>query len=207
MAKPSLFDKLDQWLFDAIYSRNLVYNACWEDPAIDRKALALGPEDTLLAISSAGCNVLDYALLGPKHIFAVDANPRQIALLELKMAGIRTLAFDDFFAIFGSGHHPEFRKIYESSLRAQLSPFAQTWWDKHWNWFAGKHGSFYFTVCPASSRAACAPISGCGRVWRIRSMRCSTRNHSPSNRKSTTSASRRNCGTALSTGSSRASSS
>ncbi len=142
--KPGLFDKLDQWLFDAIYSRNLVYNACWEDPAIDRKALALGADDTLLAISSAGCNVLDYALLGPKQIFAVDANPRQIALLELKIAGIRALAFDDYFAIFGSGHHPNFRHLYQRELRPQLSPFAQAWWDKHWDWFAGKHGSFYF---------------------------------------------------------------
>ena len=142
--KPGLIDRLDQWLFDAIYSRNLVYNACWEDPAVDRQALALGADDTLLAISSAGCNVLDYALLGPKHIHAVDANPRQIALLELKIAGIRALGFDDFFAIFGTGRHAQFERIYRLRLREQLSPFAQAWWDKHWDWFAGKHGSFYF---------------------------------------------------------------
>jgi len=144
MSKPNLFDKLDQLVFNAIYSRNLVYNACWEDPAIDRQALALGPDDTMLVISSAGCNVLDYALLGPKQIHAVDANPRQIALLELKIAAIRALEYDDYFAIFGEGCHRDFKNLYEQKLRAQLSPFAQAWWDKHWNWFAGKHGSFYF---------------------------------------------------------------
>jgi S-adenosylmethionine-diacylglycerol 3-amino-3-carboxypropyl transferase len=144
MSKPNLFDKLDQFVFNAIYSRNLVYNACWEDPAIDRQALALGPDDTMLVISSAGCNVLDYALLGPKQIHAVDANPRQIALLELKIAAIRALEYDDYFAIFGEGCHRDFKNLYEQKLRAQLSPFAQAWWDKHWNWFAGKHGSFYF---------------------------------------------------------------
>jgi S-adenosylmethionine-diacylglycerol 3-amino-3-carboxypropyl transferase len=144
MSKPSLVDKLDHALFNAIYSRNLVYNTCWEDPAIDRKALALGPDDTMLVISSAGCNVLDYALLGPKQIHAVDANPRQIALLELKIAAIRALDYDDYFAIFGEGHHPDFKNLYQQKLRAQLSAFAQTWWDKHWDWFAGKHGSFYF---------------------------------------------------------------
>lgn len=144
MSKPSFVDKLDQWVFNAIYSRNLVYNACWEDPAIDRKALALGPDDTMLVIASAGCNALDYALLGPQKIFAVDANPRQIALLELKIAGIRALEFDDYFAIFGAGHHADFRNLYQTKLRALLSPFAQAWWDKHWDWFAGKHGSFYF---------------------------------------------------------------
>ena len=144
MSKPSLVDKLDHALFNAIYSRNLVYNTCWEDPAIDRKALALGPDDTMLVISSAGCNVLDYALLGPKRIHAVDANPRQIALLELKIAAIRALDYDDYFAIFGEGHHPDFKNLYQQKLRAQLSAFAQSWWDKHWDWFAGKHGSFYF---------------------------------------------------------------
>jgi len=144
MSKPSLIDKVDHALFNAIYSRNLVYNTCWEDPAIDRQALALGPDDTMLVISSAGCNVLDYALLGPKQIFAVDANPRQIALLELKIAAIRALGYDDYFAIFGDGCHPDFKNLYQQKLRAHLSPFAQQWWDKHWNWFAGKHGSFYF---------------------------------------------------------------
>ena len=144
MSKPSLIDKVDHALFNAIYSRNLVYNTCWEDPAIDRQALALGPDDTMLVISSAGCNVLDYALLGPKQIFAVDANPRQIALLELKIAAIRALEYDDYFAIFGDGCHKDFKNLYQQKLRAQLSPFAQQWWDKHWNWFAGKHGSFYF---------------------------------------------------------------
>ena len=144
MSKPSLIDKLDHALFNAIYSRNLVYNTCWEDPAIDRQALALGPDDTMLVISSAGCNVLDYALLGPKRIHAVDANPRQIALLELKIAAIRALDYDDYFAIFGEGCHKDFRNLYQHKLRAQLSPFAQQWWDKHWDWFAGKHGSFYF---------------------------------------------------------------
>jgi S-adenosylmethionine-diacylglycerol 3-amino-3-carboxypropyl transferase len=137
-------DKLDQLVFNAIYSRNLVYNACWEDPGVDRKALALGPNDTMLAIASAGCNVLDYALLAPKRIFAVDANPRQTALLELKIAGIRHLNYDDYFAIFGSGHHPNFRALYREKLRADLSPFAQTWWDKHWNWFVNRRRTFYF---------------------------------------------------------------
>lgn len=144
MTRPSLTDQLDQLVFNAIYSRNLVYNTCWEDPAVDRQALALGTDDTVLAISSAGCNVLDYALCGPQKIFAVDANPRQTALLELKIAGIRQLDYDDFFAIFGEGHHNGFRALYLRKLRASLSPFAQAWWDKHWNWFANRRRSFYF---------------------------------------------------------------
>jgi S-adenosylmethionine-diacylglycerol 3-amino-3-carboxypropyl transferase len=140
----NLRDRLDQVVFNAIYARNLVYNTCWEDPAVDRQALALGEEDTVLAITSAGCNVLDYALLGPRHIYAVDANPRQTALLELKIAGINNLGFDDFFAVFGTGYHADFRSLYHDCLRKDLSDFARVWWDKHWRWFTSPRGSFYF---------------------------------------------------------------
>ncbi|MEO8670082.1 MAG: BtaA family protein [Tahibacter sp.] len=144
MSSPSLRDKIDQRVFDAIYSRSLVYNTCWEDPAVDRRALALGPDDTVLVITSAGCNALDYALQSPRRIHAVDANPRQNALLELKIAGIRRLEFDDFFAMFGDGYHADFCHLYRSRLRAELSPFAQDWWDRHQSWFTSARGSFYF---------------------------------------------------------------
>ena len=111
---------------------------------MDRRALGLSRDDTLLAISSAGCNVLDYALLAPRHIFAVDANPRQTALLELMIAAIRGLEFDDFFAIFGRGFHARFDEIYRLKLQPMLSPFARGWWDTRTHWFASDEGSFYF---------------------------------------------------------------
>jgi S-adenosylmethionine-diacylglycerol 3-amino-3-carboxypropyl transferase len=44
---------------------------------VDRQALDLRSDDTMLVITSAGCNVLDYALPGPTRIHAVDADPRQ----------------------------------------------------------------------------------------------------------------------------------
>lgn len=98
----------------------------------------------MLVITSAGCNVLDYALTGPARIHAVDANPRQTALLELKLAGIRRLGFEDFFAIFGTGHHPQFATLYDGRLRDDLSPFARGYWDRRVHWFARPGGSFYF---------------------------------------------------------------
>lgn len=140
----SLIDRIDQKVFDALYSRSLVYNTCWEDPAVDRQVLSISGEDVLMVITSAGCNVLDYALDGPKAIHAVDANPRQTALLELKLAAIRHLEFDDFFALFGSGYHPRFRLMYRQSLRQDLSPFARAYWDANGKWFHSRHGSFYF---------------------------------------------------------------
>ena len=145
-AAARLAHSFDQKIFDAIYSRSLVYNACWEDPAVDRQALGVTSNDTIVVITSAGCNVLDYALLGPHRIHAVDANPRQTALLELKLAGIRRLSYDDFFAAFGQGHHPGFRELYLDGLRAELSPFAKQYWDRNWEWFSQRdpRDTFYF---------------------------------------------------------------
>ena len=140
----SLMDRLDQKVFDGLYSRSLVYNTCWEDPAVDRQALQLGRDDSVLVITSAGCNVLDYALQGPRSIHAVDANPRQTALLELKMAGIRHLEFDDYFRIFGDGYHARFRDLYRQKLRRDLSEFASTYWDRYGKWFTSRYGSFYY---------------------------------------------------------------
>jgi S-adenosylmethionine-diacylglycerol 3-amino-3-carboxypropyl transferase len=143
-SNPTLADRFDQKVFDAIYSRALVYNTCWEDPAVDRLALELRQDDTLLVITSAGCNVLDYALTGPRRIHAVDANPRQNALLELKLAGIRRLDHGDFFQAFGHGYHPQIREVYHDALRRDLSPFAQGFWDKRIGWFGNPRGSFYY---------------------------------------------------------------
>jgi S-adenosylmethionine-diacylglycerol 3-amino-3-carboxypropyl transferase len=139
-----LSERVDERLFRTLYSRSLVYNTCWEDPAVDRRALGLTREDVVLVITSAGCNALDYALLAPRRIHCVDANPRQTALLELKLAGVRALDFDDFFHLFGEGFHPDVRGLYERRLREQLSPFAREYWDRNHSWFASQRGSFYF---------------------------------------------------------------
>lgn len=137
-------DWLSDRYFKLVHGRNLVYAACWEDPRIDRAALQLGPQDTVLAITSAGCNVLDYALDSPAVIYAVDVNYRQNALLELKLVGIRNLDFPTFFEMFGRGHHPRVRRVYRAALRPWLSKTARAYWDRHIGLFQNPRRPFYF---------------------------------------------------------------
>jgi S-adenosylmethionine-diacylglycerol 3-amino-3-carboxypropyl transferase len=139
-----LRDRLDQRIFNVIYGRSLVYNACWEDPAVDRQALELQPHHSVLVITSAGCNALDYALAGAGSVHCVDANPRQNALLELKLAAARGLDYEDYFGFFGNGFHPRAGELYLQRLRPQLGEFARDYWDRHWRWFCSPRGSFYF---------------------------------------------------------------
>jgi S-adenosylmethionine-diacylglycerol 3-amino-3-carboxypropyl transferase len=139
-------ERLNHSWFRLIHGRSLVYNTCWEDPRLDREALDLGPCDRDLAITSAGCNVLDYVLERPEHIFAVDLNCRQNALLELKLAGIRRLDYEAFFSMFGRGKLRHVRGTYEALLRPDLSPPARRFWDKRIEFFSGRgwRRSFYF---------------------------------------------------------------
>ncbi|WP_089721063.1 DUF3419 family protein [Candidatus Entotheonella palauensis] len=139
-------NRLGQAWFNLIHSKNLIYNTCWEDPRLDRVALDLGPDDTVLMITSAGCNVLDYLLLEPRRIYAVDINFRQNALLELKLAGIQALEFDDFFRMFGHGSLANYRTTYQQKLRAFLSPTARAYWDRRITHFSGEgwQNTFYY---------------------------------------------------------------
>ena len=137
----------DWWsgrLFRLVHGRHLVYNTCWEDPRLDREALELSGGDRVVMITSAGCNALDYVLDGPERIDAVDVNPRQNALLELKIAGIRHLEFEDFFAMFGGGRLPRARKVYEDQLRPALSDWSRRYWDRWIVFFDDPRRSFYY---------------------------------------------------------------
>src|SRR6188472_2429474 len=89
----SVLDWVSGRVFKFVHRNNLVYNTCWEDPRLDRVALELKPSDRLLVITSAGCNALDYALAGAGRVYAIDMNPRQNALLELKRAAIKRLDY------------------------------------------------------------------------------------------------------------------
>ena len=140
----SLNDWFDRRLFEIVHRHNLVYNTCWEDPRLDRVALDPGSDDTLLVVTSAGCNVLDYALTGPRRIYAVDLNPRQNALLELKLAGIRRLDFDRFFGLFGRGCLPEAREAYRDVLRADLGAWSRRYWDRWIGFFSNPRRPFFF---------------------------------------------------------------
>ena len=131
-------------MFNAVHRNNLVYNTCWEDPRLDHVALELQPTDSVLVITSAGCNALDYALKSPERVHAVDMNPRQNALLQLKKAAIKNLEFEDFFALFGEGHLPGVSKVYSQKLRQDMDDWARNYWDRWIAFFDNEKRPFYY---------------------------------------------------------------
>jgi S-adenosylmethionine-diacylglycerol 3-amino-3-carboxypropyl transferase len=122
----------------------LVYNTCWEDPRLDRIALRLGPRENVMVITSAGCNALDYALMEPNHVYAIDMNPRQNALLQLKQSAIRNLEYEEFFRMFGEGRLSRIGDLYQDKLRMSLSPWARRYWDRWIRFFDNRKRPFYY---------------------------------------------------------------
>jgi len=119
------------FIMTAIGKKQIIYNISWEDPAIDHRVLKCTPEDIVLTISSAGCNVLDYVLEGPKKVIAVDMNGAQLALLELKLAAIRTCTHEEFFRLFGESDFGLYTQMYTSKLRPHLSKDSAEFWDEN----------------------------------------------------------------------------
>lgn len=142
----SLRERASHAWFRLIHRSNLVYNACWEDPRLDIAAMEPGPDDRILVITSAGCNALEYVIAGAGHVSAVDINPIQNALLELKLSGIRALAYDDFFDIFGRGRSSRWHELYNDVLQHDLPPSIRRFWASRSALFNGesRRRSFYF---------------------------------------------------------------
>ncbi|KAJ3056798.1 hypothetical protein HK097_004062 [Rhizophlyctis rosea] len=106
-----------------------IYAFAWEDPRTDLQFLDLKPSDRMMVITSGGCNVLEYtAKVGPARIHAVDLNPCQNNMLELKLAGISSLDYQDFWLLFGEGFHTQFTSLLDTHLSPHLSPYAYHFW-------------------------------------------------------------------------------
>jgi S-adenosylmethionine-diacylglycerol 3-amino-3-carboxypropyl transferase len=136
---------LKQRFFSSIHGGNLVYNACWEDPRLDRELMGYNGTSHIVCITSAGCNVLDYLLDDPAAIYSVDVNPRQNALLELKKSIFKKGTYEDLWALFGQGASPHYQEIY-AKVRDELCEWSQNYWDKHIRFFDPGKGAktFYY---------------------------------------------------------------
>ena len=113
----------------AQFGRDFIYAFTWEDAREDRRLLAIRPDDVVLCLCSAGDNLLDYlAACRPRRVHAVDLNPNQAHLLELKVAAYQALDHADFWRLFGDGRMSNFSQILLSKLSPYLSSQALQFW-------------------------------------------------------------------------------
>jgi|GEM_PF-83882 len=110
----------------------LRYATVWEDPAVLRQGLAVGPGDRVLSIASAGDNAIALLLDDPDEVVAVDLSATQLAVCELKMLCLRRLDPDKLhrFCGFAPDSRDARRRTWQG-LRLGLSPGARAFFDAH----------------------------------------------------------------------------
>jgi len=115
---------------------SIVYSNVWEDPELNRRALQIQPEDTVLSITSGGCNSLNLLVEGPKKVVSIDANPAQNYLLEYKIAAIKTFEYEEFLESLGvefyvkpSKFSHEYRLELYNRLKNHLPQDSKLFWD------------------------------------------------------------------------------
>lgn len=153
---PSIYYQKNPWrvYFNEInplyhqFRNQYIYAFTWEDPREDHEILKFSSKDTVLAITSAGDNILAYACLPdpPSKIHAVDLNPCQNHLLELKLASFKSLSQEQVWKIFGDGKIQNFRQLLINHLSSEMSSNAfQYWMDKGEKTFNPKGKGLYDT--------------------------------------------------------------
>lgn len=113
---------------DQVSLFKLVFTHSWEDPDSDMAALKIKSKDAVLAITSGGCNVLGFLLFDPEIIYSIDINPAQSYLLELKIAAIKSLNFDDFISFAGLNKNENRLNLYK-----RITPFLNDKALEYWN--------------------------------------------------------------------------
>jgi S-adenosylmethionine-diacylglycerol 3-amino-3-carboxypropyl transferase len=122
------------------------YSQVWEDHALLEDGLAIAPDDDVLSIASAGCNALALLLREPRSVLAIDLNPAQVALVELKLRAIEVLAWEDLVAFLGVHPHDHRLDLY-ARIRPRLGERARGFWDS-----------------PSQERALAGGVQSCGRL-------------------------------------------
>jgi S-adenosylmethionine-diacylglycerol 3-amino-3-carboxypropyl transferase len=138
-AEETIWDRLFAFWF-----RRLVYTQIWEDPEADLAALRLPLGSTIVTISSGGCNALSYLTAQPAQVYAVDLNEAHLALLKLKLAGLRAFSdYAEFWQFFGAAASAANANLYRERLWLMLDGDARAYWDKR-N-VIGRPRHLYFT--------------------------------------------------------------
>jgi S-adenosylmethionine-diacylglycerol 3-amino-3-carboxypropyl transferase len=112
---------------DQVELFDLLFGMSWEDPSSDRRALAIQPGETLLTVTSGACNTLTLLLEDPGKVYAVDINPSQSYLLELKCAAVRHLDYNELRAFLGLAPSDQRLQVFER-LRGDLTGAALRYW-------------------------------------------------------------------------------
>lgn len=163
-------------------SLRIFFSSELEDTASEARALAIGGDTNVLGLTASGSRVLELLLEGPRRVLAIDWNPAQNALAELKIAGIQQLERESYLRFIGVLDAGDRMETY-ARLRPSLSAAARGFWDARPKVVAGgiQYCGIYercFRFCGAVGRIfmkhdrerlfAAPDVAAQHRIWRER---------------------------------------
>lgn len=108
---------------------NLIrYANCWEDAEVLLQGLSPEPGSRILSIGSAGDNSFSLLVTDPEIVVAVDVNPIQLWLIELKQQAIAQLDYNDVLAFLGFRPSSE-RLVLFDHIKSGLSKECRVYWE------------------------------------------------------------------------------
>lgn len=112
------------------FYERLSYSFGNEDWRTEQKALQLTAKDSVLCITASGDRALNLLSSPCASMTAIDANPIQNALLDLKKAALGSLGYDEYVAFLGLRPMQDRMSCYEK-LRPSLDPLSDEIWKKN----------------------------------------------------------------------------
>ncbi|MEO7176979.1 MAG: DUF3419 family protein, partial [Saprospiraceae bacterium] len=122
--KQELTERVD---FDLIRYAN-----CWEDPYILLEGLSPVEGSKILSIGSAGDNSFSLLSTAPAMVIAVDINPIQLYLIELKKAAIKHLSREEVIEFLGFKASENRIKLW-IAIKEDLSSEALNYWERNFD--------------------------------------------------------------------------
>ncbi|HEX7670115.1 MAG TPA: DUF3419 family protein [Polyangiaceae bacterium] len=107
---------------------SILFSSCNEDSSCELRAFGDLAGKRVLCITAGGGRVLNLLLGRPDVVWAIDLNPAQNYLLELKIAGMRALDHTAYLRFMGVRACPD-RRVTYAALREMLSPGAARFFD------------------------------------------------------------------------------
>lgn len=114
------------------YANRISYSGPNEDSRSELKALNINENDSILCVTGGGDRVLSLLLGNPKKITAIDLNPSQNYLLELKKIGIQKLNYEEFLRFSGILPCKKRLNTYDN-IKSSLSKKAELFWSNNIN--------------------------------------------------------------------------
>ena len=101
------------------YNR-LNYSLGNEDWCVEEQALRVNPGDRVICVTASGDRPLHLLLSDCKEVCAIDMNPVQNYLLELKIAALKALDYEEYLGFLGCHDTPHRYAIFTKKLKFQI---------------------------------------------------------------------------------------